>query len=47
MPEPVSPRHVVKVLMQRISDQSWEGLDDFYAEDAEWDYDGLVTTTRV
>ncbi|HEY6481008.1 MAG TPA: nuclear transport factor 2 family protein [Streptosporangiaceae bacterium] len=38
MPENLTPRHVVAALMQRISDQSWDGLEDFYAEDAVIEY---------
>jgi ketosteroid isomerase-like protein len=44
MPEPLSPRHVVEALMQRISDQDWEGLDGFYAEDAVVEYPFALPT---
>ena len=38
MPESASPGQVVEALMQRISDQRWEGLDALYAEDAVVEY---------
>lgn len=38
MPESASPGQVVEALMQRISDQRWEGLDGLYAEDAVVEY---------
>ncbi|HEX5289437.1 MAG TPA: nuclear transport factor 2 family protein [Streptosporangiaceae bacterium] len=38
MPEHLTPRHLVEALMQRISDQNWDGLDGFYADDAVIEY---------
>src|SRR5580698_7463375 len=48
MPEPATPRDVVMALMQGISDGAWEGLHDWYAEDAVVEYPfALPVPTRL
>jgi ketosteroid isomerase-like protein len=48
MSDPASPRDVVTALMQGISDGAWDGLHDWYAEDAVVEYPfALPAPTRL
>jgi ketosteroid isomerase-like protein len=48
MPGPASPREVVTALMQGISGGTWDGLHDWYAEDAVVEYPfALPSPTRL
>jgi ketosteroid isomerase-like protein len=38
MPEHLSPRQVVEILMQRISDEKWQEIARLYADDAVIEY---------
>jgi len=48
VPGVATPREVVEALMQGISDGAWDGLHDWYAEDAVVEYPfALPTPTRL